>query len=90
MEYYFDELDPVRFQRLIHALLQQQFGVTLQAGPLRGADGGSDAVAVVTRNRGSGLPIGRCPRLLHRYMSDVPNSRSLAPGGGVRPGPCGR
>lgn len=77
MEYYFDELDPVRFQRLIHALLQQQFGVTLQAGPLRGADGGADAVAVVTRNRGAGLPIGHHVfQVKHHRMTDA-NSTKL-------------
>jgi hypothetical protein len=72
MEYYFDELDPVRFQRLINALLVQQYGVTLQTGPLRGADGGADATAVVTKNRGAGLPVGRhIFQVKHHRMTDA-------------------
>ena len=47
MEYYFDELDPSRFQRLIHALLQAHYGTQLRTGPLRGADGGLDAEVVL-------------------------------------------
>ena len=42
MEYYFDELDPVRFQRMINAILVSRFGEDARVTPLRGADGGRD------------------------------------------------
>ena len=42
MEYYFDELDPVRFQRLINTILVTRFGEDVRLTPLRGRDGGRD------------------------------------------------
>ena len=42
MEYYFDQLDPVKFQRLINAILVARFGEDARLTPLRGQDGGRD------------------------------------------------
>ena len=43
MEYYLDELDPLRFQRLLNVLLTARYGMNCRLLPLRGADGGRDA-----------------------------------------------
>jgi len=43
MEYYFDEIDPVKFQRLINTILVARFGEDARLTPLRGKDGGRDA-----------------------------------------------
>ena len=43
MEYYFNELDPVKFQRLINTILVARFGEDARLTPLRGKDGGRDA-----------------------------------------------
>jgi hypothetical protein len=43
LEYYFNELDPTSFQRLINAILVKRLGVDARLTPLRGADGGRDA-----------------------------------------------
>jgi len=42
MEYYFDEIDPIRFQRLINTILVARFGEDARLTPLRGPDGGRD------------------------------------------------
>ena len=42
MEYYFNQLDPVKFQRLINAILVARFGEDARLTPLRGQDGGRD------------------------------------------------
>jgi hypothetical protein len=42
-EYYFNNLDPTSFQRLVNAVLVARFGDDLRVLPLRGADGGRDA-----------------------------------------------
>lgn len=42
MEYYFNELDPVKFQRLVNTILVERFGEDARLTPLRGQDGGSD------------------------------------------------
>ena len=42
MEYYFDELDPVKFQRLINTILVARFGEDARLTPLRGQNGGRD------------------------------------------------
>lgn len=42
MEYYFDELDPVKFQRLVNTILVARFGDDARLTPLRGQDGGRD------------------------------------------------
>ena len=42
MEYYFNELDPTKFQRLINAILVKRFGEDIRLTPLRGRDGGKD------------------------------------------------
>jgi hypothetical protein len=42
LEYYFNELDPSAFQRLINAILLARFGENLRLTPLRGTDGGRD------------------------------------------------
>lgn len=42
MEYYFNQLDPVKFQRLINAVLVARFGEDARLTPLRGRDGGRD------------------------------------------------
>ena len=42
MEYYFDQLDPIKFQRLINAILIARFGEAVRLTPLRGQDGGKD------------------------------------------------
>ncbi|MDP8935145.1 MAG: hypothetical protein M3N42_13645 [Cyanobacteriota bacterium] len=43
MEYYFNELDATKFQRLVNSILNARFGVDTRLTPLRGADGGRDA-----------------------------------------------
>ena len=42
-QYYFDELDPVSFQRLVNAVLTARYGDLLRVTPIRGSDGGRDA-----------------------------------------------
>ncbi|MBB5328422.1 NACHT domain-containing protein [Tunturiibacter gelidoferens] len=42
-QYYFDELDPISFQRLVNALLVLRYGEGIRLLPIRGADGGRDA-----------------------------------------------
>jgi len=42
VEYYFNELDPVKFQRLINTVLVARFGEDARLTPLRGKDGGRD------------------------------------------------
>lgn len=42
MEYYFNELDPTTFQRLINGILVALFGEDARLTPLHGADGGRD------------------------------------------------
>ncbi len=42
MEYYFDEIDPTKFQRLINTILVARFGEDARLTPLRGQDGGRD------------------------------------------------
>ena len=43
VQYYFDNLDAVGFQRLVNALLTSRFGEEIRLMPLRGTDGGRDA-----------------------------------------------
>ena len=43
MEYYFNELDSTKFQRLVNSILNAKFGVDTRLYPLRGSDGGRDA-----------------------------------------------
>lgn len=43
MEYLFNNLDPVSFQRLINAILVARFGESIRLTPLRGADRGKDS-----------------------------------------------
>lgn len=47
VQYYFDNLDPLSFQRLVNALLTARYGEALRLLPLRGADGGRDAETAV-------------------------------------------
>jgi len=42
-EFYFNELDPTNFQRLINAILVARYGEPVRLSPLRGRDGGRDA-----------------------------------------------
>lgn len=42
MEYYFNQLDHVKFQRLINTILVARFGEDARLTPLRGPDGGRD------------------------------------------------
>lgn len=42
MEYYFNQLDPIKFQRLVNAILVARFGEDARLTPLRGKDGGRD------------------------------------------------
>src|SRR5688500_17477552 len=42
MEYYFNELDPTKFQRLINSILVSKYGDSVRLTPLRGKDGGKD------------------------------------------------
>lgn len=42
MEFFFDQLDPTRFQRLINAILVNVYGDLVRLTPLRGKDGGRD------------------------------------------------
>ena len=41
-QYYFDELAPAAFQRLINSLLVKRYGEGVRLLPLKGADGGRD------------------------------------------------
>jgi hypothetical protein len=43
VQYYFDNLDPTTFQRLINGLLSARYGEDFRFSPLRGKDGGRDA-----------------------------------------------
>ncbi|MBW4580214.1 MAG: hypothetical protein KME42_11650 [Tildeniella nuda ZEHNDER 1965/U140] len=43
MEYYFNELDAIKFQRLVNSILDAKFGVDTRLTPLYGSDGGRDA-----------------------------------------------
>lgn len=43
MEYYFNELDPIKFQRLINGILSVKYNEGVRLTPLYGADGGRDA-----------------------------------------------
>ncbi|HSK80816.1 MAG TPA: hypothetical protein VLQ45_30470 [Thermoanaerobaculia bacterium] len=43
MEYYFNELDPKSFQRLINAILVARVGEDIRITPLSGQDGGRDS-----------------------------------------------
>jgi hypothetical protein len=43
VQYYFDNLDPIGFQRLINSLLTSRYGEAIRLLPLRGSDGGRDA-----------------------------------------------
>lgn len=42
MKYYLDQLDPVKFQQLINAILIAKYGDDIRLTPLRGSDGGRD------------------------------------------------
>jgi len=42
MNYYFNELDPNKFQRLINAILVARFGEDIRITPMYGKDGGKD------------------------------------------------
>lgn len=42
MEYYFNQLDPIKFQRLINTILVARYGEDARLTPLRGQDGGRD------------------------------------------------
>lgn len=42
IEYYFDQLDPIKFQRLINTILVARFGEDARLTPLRGHDGSRD------------------------------------------------
>ena len=42
MEYYFNEIDAFKFQRLINSILDSRYGDNFRTTPLRGADGGRD------------------------------------------------
>jgi hypothetical protein len=42
VEYYFNELDPIKFQRLVNTILVARFGEDSRITPLRGKDGGRD------------------------------------------------
>jgi len=44
VEYYFNELDPTTFQKLINAILIARYGEGVRLMPTRGKDGGQDAV----------------------------------------------
>lgn len=48
VQYYFDSLDPVSFQRLINALLVARYGERIRLLPLRGSDGQRDAETAPT------------------------------------------
>jgi hypothetical protein len=43
IQYYFDNVEPTGFQRLVNALLTNRFGEEIRLLPLRGTDGGRDA-----------------------------------------------
>lgn len=43
MEYYFNELNPTSFQKLVCALLVKRYGTDIRLSPILGPDGGQDA-----------------------------------------------
>jgi hypothetical protein len=43
IEFHYNQLDPVGFQRLVNAILTARFGEPIRLFPLRGTDGGRDA-----------------------------------------------
>lgn len=91
VQYYFDNLDPTSFQRLINVLLIARYGEAVRLLPLRGADGGRDAetapqpmlfevIAKKPQFMASGLPLKP-----GRYLFQVKHHRTAdRPGTEVR------
>ena len=84
MEYYFNHLDPVSFQRLINGILVARFGEDVRLTPLRGSDGGRDGetapdnpfcnyeVNVDEQSAVKGTPVR-----LGRYLFQVKHHRTI-------------
>jgi NACHT domain len=85
VNYYFNELDPVSFQRLVNAILVSRFGEDLRVTPLRGRDGGRDAetapgnpfyeTVVGTARQASPTP--HAPPRPGRYLFQVKHHRTI-------------
>jgi hypothetical protein len=75
MKYYFDQLDPVKFQQLINALLIERYGDDIRLTPLRGSDGGRDGETAVEN-----------PFMLFILDVSKPLSHDLDEGYFLRPG----
>ncbi len=82
-QYYFDELDPASFQRLINSLLIKRYGDGIRLLPLRGADGGRDAETPIASNyygvkiSKSDAHIGRGGIKPGRYLFQVKHHRLM-------------
>ena len=71
MEYELNQIsDPIRFQRLMNAILTARFGEGVELTPLRGKDGGSDGEAVIV-DVGGRAPRGR-GMLFHDPLFEPP------------------
>ena len=84
MEYYFNELDPVKFQRLVNTLLVARFGEDARLTPLRSQDGGRDGETApgnpyfefqVDDTKSTSLGIFQPPRR-GRYLFQVKHHRT--------------
>lgn len=76
MEYYFNQLDPVTFQRLINAILLARFGEDLRITPLRGRDGGRDC-ETAPLNPYFEFQVGSEPSLPRELLSSIRPGRYL-------------
>jgi len=84
VEYYFNELDPVKFQRLVNTILVARFGEDARLTPLRGQDGGRDGETApgnpyfefqVDDTKSTSLGIFQPPRR-GRYLFQVKHHRT--------------
>lgn len=70
-EFFFNQLDPIGFQRLINAILTARYGEPIRLAPLRGRDGGRDA----EMPDGSGLAFNLQPA--HRISGVPPGENGI-------------
>jgi len=79
VEYYFDEIDPTRFQRLINTILVARFGEDVRLTPLRGrmvAETGKPHLGILTLSSKLGTKAGNCKGLFSPRGSDDTSFRS--------------
>lgn len=68
MEYYFNNLNPTQFQRLINTILTARFGEDTRLTPLRGKDGGRDGETAPNN-----------PNFEYQVKSITPTNPAIAP-----------